>query len=106
MVHQTFRTDSIMMAQFNPSPFVLNDRAFFPAPSGSSKSVAPIVIPCFDASADVEGAASHVPHMDHFYDNSVQTAIMRDIAIDLEVLEEHLVLLGNQGVGKNKIVDR
>ena len=34
--------------------------------------------------------------MDHFYDNSLQTGLMRDLAIDLEVLGEHLVLLGNQ----------
>lgn len=47
-----------------------------------------------------------MPHMDHFYDNSLQTGLMRDLAIDMELLGEHLVLLGNQGVGKNKIVDR
>lgn len=29
---------------------------------------------------------------------------MRDIAVDLEVLNEHVLLLGNQGVGKNKII--
>ena len=29
-----------------------------------------------------------------------------DLAIDMEILGEHLVLLGNQGVGKNKVVDR
>ena len=44
--------------------------------------------------------------MSHFFDNSLQTALMRDLAIDLEILGEHLVLLGNQGVGKNKVVDR
>lgn len=34
--------------------------------------------------------------MDHFYDNSLQTGLMRDLGIDLELLGEHLVLLGNQ----------
>ena len=34
--------------------------------------------------------------MDHFYDNSLQTGLMRDIATDLEILGEHIVLLGNQ----------
>jgi hypothetical protein len=81
-------------------------------------------IPRFDPSLDPEGVASHVPHMDHFYDNSLQTGLMRDLAVDIELLGEHLVLLGNQvlhpqfplrvetdaedpqGVGKNKIVDR
>ena len=38
--------------------------------------------------------------MDHFYDNSLQTGLMRDLGIDVEVLREHVVLLGNQvGVG-------
>jgi hypothetical protein len=45
---------------------------------------------------DPEGVASLVPHMDHFYNNSLQTGLMRDMAGDLEVLGEHLVLLGNQ----------
>lgn len=34
--------------------------------------------------------------MDHFYDNSLQSGLMRDMAVDLEILGEHLVLLGNQ----------
>ena len=52
-------------------------------------------IPAFDASRDPEGVKTHVPHMDHFYDNSLQTGLMRDMAMDLE-MGEHLVLLGNQ----------
>jgi von Willebrand factor A domain-containing protein 8 len=34
--------------------------------------------------------------MDHFYDNSLQSAQMRDLVVDFELLHEHLVLLGNQ----------
>lgn len=34
--------------------------------------------------------------MEHFYDNSLQSGLMRDMAVDLELLKEHLVLLGNQ----------
>jgi hypothetical protein len=55
-----------------------------------------VKIPRFNEAHDPEGVASHIPHMDHFYDNSLQTGLMRDIAIDLELLGEHLVLLGNQ----------
>jgi hypothetical protein len=44
--------------------------------------------------------------MDTFFDNSIQTGLMRDIAVEMEILGEHLILLGNQGVGKNKIMDR
>ena len=65
-----------------------------------------MLIPSYDPALDPDGVKQHIPHMDHFFDNSLQTGLMRDIAIDLEVLGEHLVLLGNQGVGKNKIVDR
>ena len=79
----------------------------------------------------MEGVATHVPHMEHFFDNSLQSGLMRDMAVDLEMLGEYLVLLGNQvsftllfsfsslffssnlglmyflqGVGKNKIIDR
>ena len=69
----------------------------FPAPSDPSLTDAqPVQIQLFDANQDLEGVASHVPHMSHFYDNSLQTALMRDLAVDLEVLGEHLVLLGNQ----------
>lgn len=45
-----------------------------------------------------------VPNV-RFYDNPQHTAVMRDMLKDLE-LGEHLLLVGNQGVGKNKICDR
>jgi hypothetical protein len=65
-------------------------------PDGHNRQ--PTFIPRFDLDEDKEGVATHVPHMDHFYDNSLQTGLMRDLAMDLEVLGEHLVLLGNQVV--------
>lgn len=75
----------------------------FPPPTGAqTNNVTRTIIPRFDAAQDPTGA-SHIPHMDSFYDNSLQTGLMRDLAIDFEVLDEHLVLLGNQvgtsGVG-------
>lgn len=92
--------------QFNPSPFVEGDYLKFPGPSTNGEDSFSTSIPLFNVTHDPEGVASHVPHMDHFYDNSLQTGLMRDLGIDIEVLREHVVLLGNQGVGKNKIVDR
>ena len=68
----------------------------FPAPTDLLRKTEDTRIPRFDATQDPEGAASYVPHMDHFYDNSVQSAQMRDLAVDFELLDEHLVLLGNQ----------
>ena len=83
-------------AQFNPPPEVRDGGVWFPAPSGpNGRSYGATFIPFFDRTQDPEGV-SHIPHMDHFYDNSLQTGLMRDLAIDLEVLGEHLVLLGNQ----------
>ncbi|KAJ7594399.1 AAA domain-containing protein [Mycena floridula] len=84
-----------------PSPQVLDGSLVFPA-TGINKPG--IRIPIFNPEHDPEGA-SLVPSIDAFFDNSLQTSLMRDLAIDLE-LQEHLVLLGNQGVGKNIIVDR
>lgn len=40
-----------------------------------------------------------------YYDNPQHTVVMRDMLKDLE-LGQHLLLVGNQGVGKNKIIDR
>lgn len=69
---------------------------FFPEASDPFNKTEAVLIPRFDSSQDPEGVVSHVPYMDHFYDNSLQTGLMRDAAIDLEILHEHLVLLGNQ----------
>ncbi|KAF8625067.1 hypothetical protein AX15_005549 [Amanita polypyramis BW_CC] len=91
---------------FNPSPYVEGGNLTFPASTMPGEAGEKIYIPLFNSSRDPEGVASHVPYMEHFYDNSLQTGLMRDLAIDLELLGEHIVLLGNQGVGKNKIVDR
>ncbi|RDB28140.1 von Willebrand factor A domain-containing protein 8 [Hypsizygus marmoreus] len=91
---------------FNANAFVRDNTLVFPASHFTSESAVETEIPRFGVSQDPVGVASHVPHMDHFYDNSLQTGLMRDLAIDLELLGEHVVLLGNQGVGKNKIVDR
>ncbi|KAI9056427.1 hypothetical protein FKP32DRAFT_1599153 [Trametes sanguinea] len=91
---------------YYPPPELRDGELYFPPATGPQTSGArPTVIPLFNTAQDPNGA-SHVPHMDHFYDNSLQTGLMRDLAIDFEVLGEHLVLLGNQGVGKNKVVDR
>ncbi|KAJ6624725.1 AAA domain-containing protein [Mycena sp. CBHHK59/15] len=91
---------------YNPNPVVRDDVLVFPAPSTSGGPSHSTTIPLFSVPEDPEGVKSHVPYMDHFYDNSLQTDLMKDLAVDLELLGEHVVLLGNQGVGKNKIVDR
>ncbi|KAH9809964.1 AAA domain-containing protein [Melampsora americana] len=47
-----------------------------------------------------------IPEMSWFFENREQNGLIRDIGIDLMLMGHHLVLLGNQGVGKNKIIDR
>lgn len=92
--------EKLNATQYNPPPSVEHNNLVFPEPSDPYKiDGEPTLIPLFDKSQDPEGVASHIPHMDHFYDNHLQTGLMRDIAIDLEVLGEHLVLLGNQVSG-------
>lgn len=78
--------------QSNPSAVLKADGVLFPDATNGKATF----IPRFDPAADPEGVASHVPHMDHFFDNSLQTGLMRDLAVDFELLGEHLVLLGNQ----------
>ncbi|KAK7042195.1 von Willebrand factor A domain-containing protein 8 [Favolaschia claudopus] len=89
---------------YNPSPFVEEDALVFPGPSTTGGPSYATRVPLFNVTDDIVGVKSHVPYMDHFYDNSLQTELMRDLAVDLELLGEHVVLLGNQGVGKNKIL--
>ena len=58
--------------------------------------------------SDDEESKSLVPFSDKdstFFDNDTHSSVMRYLAIDFS-FGEHLLLIGNQGVGKNKIVDR
>jgi hypothetical protein len=40
-----------------------------------------------------------------FYDNPRQSATLREMLVDFQ-LGEHLLLIGNQGVGKNKLAGK
>lgn len=63
-------------------------------------------LPVFNAAqeGDAEGAESLIPSSGNFFDNPNQSLLLRDLGMDLQT--EHILLLGNQGVGKNKIIDR
>lgn len=71
------------------------NKLIFPAASDPGGKAKAYEIPLFDMTQDPTGP-SHVPFMNNFLDNSGQTALMREIASDLEVLGEHVLLLGNQ----------
>lgn len=104
-VHLTFR-DRADTTQWNPPAQVTDTHLVFPAASDPAGRTSEFRIPLFDAAtADPEGA-SHVPYMNNYLDNSNQTGLMRSLAMDLVALNEHVLFLGNQGAGKNKVVDR
>ncbi|KAI0703059.1 AAA domain-containing protein [Cytidiella melzeri] len=92
---------------YHPPPSIVDNALEFPPPSDpSAPDTTSVRIHRFAVDQDPDGVASYIPHMNGFYDNSLQTSLMQELAIDMEILGEHLVLLGNQGVGKNKVVDR
>lgn len=62
----------------------------FPASSDPSGRTKEYSIDLYDLSKDPEGAA-YVPYMNNYLDNSQQTALMRDIATDLEVMGKYLI---------------
>uniref|UniRef100_A0A1I7X5Q8 AAA_5 domain-containing protein n=1 Tax=Heterorhabditis bacteriophora TaxID=37862 RepID=A0A1I7X5Q8_HETBA len=57
-----------------------------------------------DTTLSTDGDEAMIPDV-LFYDNEQHLSVMRDMARDME-LGAHLLLIGNQGVGKNKITDR
>lgn len=59
-----------------------------------------VFLPSSEADAS-DGAL--IPKVTYF-ENKVQNSLLRDMAIDWQ-LHENLLLVGNQGVGKNKVVD-
>ncbi len=72
----------------------------------NNEDAEPTAIPIFDVdSRDAEGKII-IPEMASFYNNHDQSMLMRSMAQDLHLLGEHLLLMGNQGTGKNKLVDR
>ncbi|KAG6840024.1 hypothetical protein C0991_009490 [Blastosporella zonata] len=76
---------------FNADPVIEGKVLTFHGSKSNGEDGIRVSIPLFDAVQDQDGVASHVPHMDHFYDNSLQSGLMRDLAIDLELLEGGVV---------------
>lgn len=86
-------------------PFVKVDET---RPGGKHRRlfIGDISVPVYEIPpSDVEGAAL-VPRVPgEFFDNDLHTLVMREMAIDFNG-GEHLLLIGNQGVGKNRLTDR
>ncbi|KAJ3232217.1 hypothetical protein HDU78_007239 [Chytriomyces hyalinus] len=82
--------------------------------SDSHLTIGSAQVPLFQVSSDDVHSRSLIPtsktgpsNMSNkgFFDNPLQTRTLRDLALDFN-LGEHLLLIGNQGVGKNKLTDR
>ncbi|CAO1618558.1 unnamed protein product [Parajaminaea phylloscopi] len=93
--------------EFLADPRTEGDTLIFEDLNAQGKAEAYARFPIFDAvkEGDAEGGHTLIPSTGKFYDNPTQSLLARDLAIDLD-LKEHLLLLGNQGTGKNKIIDR
>ena len=64
-------------------------------------------VPRYDwRTKDPEGASLIPNAHGSFFHNTQQTGLMHSIVQDLETLDEHLLLMGAQGTGKNKIMDQ
>lgn len=71
-----------------------------------NREASEVRIPIFNPEqADPDGK-DLIPTMSSFYNNPTQSLLMREIALDLEKLNQHVLLMGNQGTGKNKVIDR
>ncbi|EST08393.1 ATPase, dynein-related, AAA domain protein [Kalmanozyma brasiliensis GHG001] len=78
------------------------------APSDGSDREYPVrSIPRYDADTlDPEGKTLIPDLGGSFYNNAQQSSLICSFAEDLVLLNEHLLLMGSQGTGKNKIIDR
>lgn len=79
----------------------------FAASDGSDREYPIRSIPRYDANKlDPEGKTLIPDLGGSFYNNAQQSSLIRSFAEDLVLLNEHLLLMGSQGTGKNKIIDR
>ena len=79
----------------------------FAASDGSDREYPVRSIPRYDANKlDPEGKTLIPDLGGSFYNNAQQSSLIRSFAEDLVLLNEHLLLMGSQGTGKNKIIDR
>ncbi len=79
----------------------------FAASDGSDREYPVRSIPRYDANKlDPEGKTLIPDLGGSFYNNAQQSGLIRSFSEDLVLLNEHLLLMGSQGTGKNKIIDR
>lgn len=73
----------------------------------NAPDIKPVQVPVYAVDTkDAEGKHLIPTLGQSFYNNNTQSLILRDLAVDIQVMGEHLLLMGNQGTGKNKVIDR
>ncbi|WFD02167.1 hypothetical protein MOBT1_000848 [Malassezia obtusa] len=85
-----------------------NTLTFRRAASGASAAAPPLLtVPRYDWRAADPDGASLIPNAHgSFHHNAQQSRLLYSLVQDLVVLREHLLLMGAQGTGKNKIIDQ
>ncbi len=79
----------------------------FSSSDGSDREYPVLSVPRYDANKlDPEGKTLIPDLGGSFYNNAQQSSLIRSFSEDLVLLNEHLLLMGSQGTGKNKIIDR
>ncbi|KAJ7878415.1 hypothetical protein B0H13DRAFT_2279068 [Mycena leptocephala] len=78
-------------------------RARLPGPEHERGPVVFDAYPALQRRGGSSGGQPHVLYMDHFDDNSFQTELMRDLAVDLELLGEHVVAIFRSLAGQNEL---
>ncbi|EYC24839.1 hypothetical protein Y032_0013g2131 [Ancylostoma ceylanicum] len=101
--------ENAALAQFLPSLVRLSfyaelDKAGFSADSAAVTDSSDDVAFLLNQNTVKDGNETMIPDV-LFYENDEHMAVIRNMAKDMR-LGAHLLLIGNQGVGKNKITDR
>lgn len=79
----------------------------FSASDGTDREYPVRSIPRYDVDRLDPQGKTLIPDLGgSFYNNAQQSGLIRSFAEDLVLLNEHLLLMGSQGTGKNKIIDR
>lgn len=73
-------------------PVVHAERSVLEFPS-TDKQSSRIEVPLYEPEKVDPQGLNQIPQIDHFYDNAEQSLLMRDMAIDLQIMGEHLLLM-------------
>ncbi|KXS21233.1 hypothetical protein M427DRAFT_65996 [Gonapodya prolifera JEL478] len=95
-----------LLAEVNIKEKVLRKDIGKPYSSQNRLHIGDVSVPIYVIPPEDPEGSALVPRVPTtFFDNDLHTLVMREMAIDFNG-GEHLLLIGNQGVGKNRLTDR